>query len=82
MNAPRQEYCYAVLNAKTERLILTSGNLPIFWSRKVAKEYNWTGTKIVRISLDQLHLFLNDSSAPIRQDKVEKIETRIKGIDT
>ncbi len=72
MNAPKQEYCYAVLNAKTERLILISGNLPIFWSRKVAKKYNWTGTRIVRISLDQLHLFLNDSSAPIRPDEDEQ----------
>ena len=72
MKARKQKYYYAVVEIKNERLILESGNLPIFWMEKVAKEYLWAGTKIIRISHDKLQQLLSDSSAPIRTDEADK----------
>ena len=72
MIARKQKYYYAVVEIKNERLILESGNLPIFWRKDVAEQYLSPYRKLIRISHDKLQQLLSDSSAPIRPKKVRK----------
>lgn len=52
----KHKKCYGIFSVKTGRLVLIQGELPIYWSRKVATErtIGFPETKVKRTNLEQI----------------------------
>lgn len=55
-------YFYAVVDKRNEKLILESGNLPIFWMKSIAENVRskFSGTYVKRINVNDFYKFLNE----------------------
>lgn len=53
----RKKYVYGIFSTKTNRLVLIQGELPIYWSKKVAEERNtgFLNTCIKKVEFSKLN---------------------------